>query len=340
MSSNQTTSNPSIDEAWSGLRNATIALTGATGLIGSRFVKKIQELNNEKSLGCKLILFVRNPEKAEGRFGDDPSIETIQWSMGEELPQSSSAIDYFVHMASPTSSKRFIQTPVEVITSTVDTVNEVLRYAKEQSVRKVLLLSTMEVYGQTQGKVNEEQFGSLDPMQVRNCYPESKRLAECLFASYAHEYNTPACVLRLAQSFGAGVPYEDGRVFADFARCIVESRDIVLFSDGKNKNPYLSINDAVNAIVVCLAFGKPGEAYNAANEETYCTIREMAELVLSSFATAGSQVVFGTDEERASTFRKASDLQLDTTKLQALGWKSNEGLLDMYNELLLSWRTK
>lgn len=79
-------------------------------------------------------------------------------------------------------------------------------------MKKVVLLSTMEVYGEISHKVSENEFGSLDPMVVRNCYPESKRLAECLFASYANEYNVSACVLRLAQTFGSGVSRSDERV--------------------------------------------------------------------------------------------------------------------------------
>ena len=103
----------------------------------------------------------------------------------------------------------------------------------------------------------------------------------CLFASYANEYNVSACVLRLAQTFGSGASRSDERVFAEFARNAISGENIILYSDGSTKNPYLSLDDAINAIAFILLYGKAGgKTYNAANNETYCSISEMAESVL------------------------------------------------------------
>ena len=116
-------------------------------------------------------------------------------------------------------------------------------------------------------------------MNVRSSYPESKRLCESLCSAYASEYGVPAKVVRLTQTFGVGVSYNDGRVFAEFARCAIEGRDIVLKTKGQTKRNYIDIDDAVNAIFTVLLKGVAGEAYNVANEDTYCSIYEMANMV-------------------------------------------------------------
>ena len=73
--------------------------------------------------------------------------------------------------------------------------------------------------------------------------------------------------------------YNDGRVFADFARCVIEKRDIILKTKGETKRSYLYTEDAVCAILTVMLNGESGQAYNVANEETYCSIYEMAQLV-------------------------------------------------------------
>jgi nucleoside-diphosphate-sugar epimerase len=78
----------------------------------------------------------------------------------------------------------------------------------------------------------------------------------------------PAVILRATQTFGPGVKYEDGRVFAEFMRCAVEKRNIVLKSDGSTERCYLYTADAVSAILVALLKGEPGQAYTVANKDT------------------------------------------------------------------------
>lgn len=325
--------------SWEKFRNSSICITGATGLIGSHFVKRIIELNKSDDLNCSLLLLVRSVKKAQKIFSDHDELRLISWDMEKDIPEIDYKIDYFVHAASPTSSKGFTDCPVEVIEAIYNSAKNVLLFSMSHRVKKVVLLSTMEVYGEISHKVSENEFGSLDPMVVRNCYPESKRLAECLFASYANEYNVSACVLRLAQTFGSGVSRGDERVFAEFARNAISGENIILYSDGSTKNPYLSLDDAINAIAFILLYGEAGEAYNAANNETYCSISEMAESVLEMHGVEGARVIYQTDTERSKAFRKASNLDLDTRKLEALGWTPHDGLEEMYSSMISSWKS-
>ena len=102
-------------------------------------------------------------------------------------------------------------------------------------------------------------------MTARSSYAESKRACESLCTAYVSQYNVPAKVLRLTQTFGPGVKYDDGRVFAEFARCVIEGRDIVLHTKGETKRNYLFTEDAVDAILTVLKKGEAGEPRNRNN---------------------------------------------------------------------------
>ena len=172
-------------------------------------------------------------------------------------------------------------------------------------------------------------------MAVRSCYPESKRMCESLCASYASEYGVPAKVVRLTQTFGPGVAYNDGRVFAEFARCAIEGRNIVLNTKGETKRNYLYTEDAANALFTVLAKGVPGEAYNAANEETYCTIYEMACLVAKECAGGKIEVEVRERADAAKLgYAPTLHMNLDASKLRSLGWEPQVGFVDMYKNTI------
>lgn len=321
---------------WSKIDGSTVVATGATGLIGSQLVRVLIERSRYTGEPISLVLPVRNEAKAVSLFGRSDAVKYIPWSLGEPLPREAMG-DYFVHAACPTSSEAFLRRPLEVISDITESARAVIDSARTGHIQKCVYLSTMEVYGDVSGKVDERANGILDTMNPRSSYPEAKRLAECMFAAANSELNIPTCVLRLAQTFGAGVPQNDGRVFAEFGRCAASGEDIVLLSDGSKQNSYLSVNDAVAAILFLLASGEPGEAYNAANPETFCTILEMAQMVANDFGQDECSVTFGEDAERAKSFRPGSILDLDCSKLMNLGWQPSETLQDMYAAMLSGW---
>ena len=171
-------------------------------------------------------------------------------------------------------------------------------------------------------------------MLVRSSYPESKRMAEALCAGYAAELGVHAKVLRLTQTFGPGVAYDDGRVFASFGRSALEGRDIVLHTAGETERSYLYTADAVTAILTVLLRGRDGQAYNAANEDTYCSIRAMAELVGRTSGPAPVSVRVEPQDGERLGYAPTLKMDLDTSRLQALGWRPTVGLEEMYRRML------
>lgn len=322
------------------LAHSTILITGGTGLIGSHLVRTVLSANSLFGVSIKLILPVRSQKKLdEILVGCDCSnVTPMSWQLGDSLMEAPGA-DYVVHGAAGTSSAGFRHQPVETIRQIVAGAEEVLEYARRSEVKKCLLLSTMEVYGETSGPCDEAHLGLLDPMIVRNSYPEAKRLSECLFASYADEYGVPCAVARLAQTFGEGARREDTRAFAEFARCAVLGQDITLLTDGLKRNPRLGVRDAVSGIMTLLARSVSGEAYNVANSSTYCSIREMAQAALDECGCGAARVRYGCgDEEEAGIYPKSTDLILDTAKIEALGWEPQDDLRSMFRAMVECWR--
>lgn len=320
---------------WDKLRNKTILVTGGTGLIGSTLINALLHANEKKALNLQVVALVRNISKAQAMFAENASLKFVEGSV-ESLPELNMSVDYIVHGASPTASAFFVEHPVETIkTAVMGTMNLLEMAAKKQS-QGFVYLSSMEVYGapHTDAVIPESQGTTVDTMSVRSCYPEAKRMCESLCASYASEYHVSAMAVRLAQTFGPGVAKDDGRVFAEFARCSMHKQDIILQTAGTSKRCYLYTADAVTAILTVLLAGKAGEAYNAANRDTYCSIVEMAQLVADKLAGNKIKVQVPTDGKHEQKFSPPHKLNLSIDKIQKLGWKASRGLVEMYERMI------
>jgi len=311
--------------------NDSYLITGATGLIGSALVKYL--ISSGKMI--QIIVPVRNVTKAKKLFGSNPQIKIIESDVTVPLVLEYK-IDYIVHAASQTSSMAFVDEPVETIHIAYEGTKNLLELAKEKKVKSFIYLSSMEVYGapETDEIITETHSSNIDTMTVRSSYPESKRLCEALCTAYWSEFGVPVKVIRLTQTFGPGVAYDDGRVFAEFARCVIEKRDIVLHTKGETKRSYLYIDDAVSAIFTVLLYGKSGEAYNAANEETYCSIFEMAKLVAERIAEDSIRVLVEDGAGSEYGYAPILKMNLRTQKLKKLGWEPHTDLEGMFRALI------
>lgn len=321
------------------LYHSTILVTGATGLVGSQIVKALLNMNQRKQSEIHVLALVRNVEKAERIFqewkGDNLSYVVQEVTEPIQIREN---IDYIIHTASPTSSKFFVDHPVETIRMSVNGTDHALQLAREKKVKGMVYLSSMEMYGVTDPLlpcVKEENLGYIDVLNVRSSYSEGKRICECLCASYAKEYQVPVRIARLAQTFGAGISYEENRVFAQFAKSAINKTDIVLHTAGKSVGNYCYTRDVVAAILLLLLRGNSGEAYTVTNEDSCVTIRQMAEMVASELADNEIKVVLDIPED-ALTFGYAPDvkMQLNADKLRALGWKPEIGLMEAYRRMI------
>ncbi len=334
------------DQVPAELKGKKIFVTGATGLIGSQICKSLLLCNKKHDADITVIAMIRNMDKAQTVFAHFLEDSHLVFCEGDITSPVSydGEVDYIIHGASPTASKYFVEHPVETIQVALQGSNSVLEFARDKNVQGMVYLSSLEVYGVPDGSketISEKDYGYLDPMSVRSSYSEGKRIVETLCVSYASEYNVPVKVVRLSQTFGAGVQYNDGRVFAEFARCLIEKKDIVLHTEGKTVRTYCYTRDAVSAILTVLTKGAPGEAYNVTNRDTACSIREMAELVASLEPESGVKVRVEIPEDLASFgYNPTMIIRLDPSKLEALGWKPTVGIEEMFRRLIASMRER
>lgn len=323
---------------WRALCGKNVLITGATGLIGTTLVHGLMQHNKENNANIHVLALVRNKEKAYHAFSSYIEQEDMQLVVGDilKLPRIEEKIDFIIHGASITSSRDFVEKPVETITTAIDGTRNILELAREKGVEGMVYMSSMEVYGTPYDEtpLTEERMGYLNPLAVRSSYSESKQMVENLCVAYVSEYGLPIKIVRLTQTFGPGVAGNDGRVFAEFARCAVSGKDIRLQTEGLTKRMYLYTTDAAVALLTVLTKGENGQAYNAANKNSYCSIREMAEMVAEEFGNGKSQVVIAVPDTPNTSYNPVMQVYMDTTRLKALGWNAEVELKEMYARMI------
>lgn len=327
-------------EIMSSLFGSKVLLTGATGLIGSFYVKCISHLNKTRNANIELYLVVRNLQKAEGLFKslDDSRIHYIVSDICD-LKELEPKVDYIIHGAGITTSKLMVKNPVETIDIAVNGTKNLLELARNQEKLKAFLyLSSLEVYGVTDSRIkylSEEDYGYIDQLNVRSSYSMGKRMAECLCVSYAAEYGVPVKIVRLAQTFGAGVQYNDVRVYADFSRCVIENRDIILHTKGDTVHNYCYLSDAITGMTTVLCKGEVAKAYNLANEKTDISIYDMAVMLCKMFPEKKLKVIVEADNNiEKFGYPPANKSRLATKKIEDLGWRATVDLEEMFDRLI------
>ena len=249
--------------------------------------------------------------------------------------------DYIVHAAAVTSSSYMVSHPVETVDGIVLGTRNILNLALRSEICSMVYISSMEIYGVINSseneRVSEEKLGNVDLRNPRSCYPIGKRMAEHYCFSYYHQFGLPVKIARLAQTFGKGVSKNDQRVFAQFARAVLNEENIVLHTTGDSVGNYCSIDDVVSGIIMLLNHGENGTAYNIVNENATMSIREMAEQVVKNIAHGKTGVEYKIQIQNKFGYAPDTHLFLSAAKIKKLGWKPTKGLMEMYLDLLDDW---
>lgn len=332
------------DIDWNKYNNKIVLVTGATGFVGSLLVKCFLLYNRLKQGKISVIALIRSKEKAHKVFGDfcgEPGLSFVEGDIADPIDIAEN-IDYIFHTASVTTSKIMVEKPVETINISYQGTRNMLELARDKCVKGMVYVSSMEAYGipeKKDGYVEEKDLGYIDLTNVRSSYSEGKRICECLGTAYMSEYGVPVTIARLAQTFGAGVQKSDNRVYAQFAKSVIEQQDIVLHTDGKSEGNYCYTRDVIKGLLMLGYLGEPGQAYNIVNEESHMQIREMAQLVAEKVANGCIKVIYDIpDDVLKYGYAPPVKMHLSSRKMNALGWNAEVGLEEAYRRMIMDMK--
>jgi len=312
------------NESYEALFGKTVLITGATGLVCSSVVDLLLVLNKVKNADIKVVIAGRSEAKVGAFFAHHANRDALSFTPFDATDTSVApfrgSIDYVIHAASNATPSEFAAHPIDTILANVLGLNNLLSAALKSSVKRVLYVSSSEVYGsnKTGDPYLETDYGPIDVLNSRAAYPLSKQTGESLCISYGVEHDLDTVIVRPGHIYGPLVNKYDNRASAQFARMVKSGSDIVLKSDGKQLRSYCHALDCASAMLTVLVAGESGNAYNISNPHSICTISELA----AEIAKAGNvKVVFEapTDGEKR-VFNMMDNSSLNSTKLEGLGW--------------------
>ncbi len=312
---------------WNNLDGCNLLITGASGLIGSMLADVIIYHNKNKNGNINLWLMGRNEAALKLRYGNymkDSYVHFLVQDVCKEI-EINTPIDYIVHGAGKGDPQSFAEDPVGVMNANYIGMFRVLELARKKHTKKVVYISSGEVYGILdpirckEAGMKESDYGYLDIINPRACYASSKRAAETLCISYKEQYGINVSIARPCHTYGAAMSEKDSRVIGEFLRCAIDKRNIIMKSPGLQKRSYCYIADTAEALLYIMLKGKNGCAYNISNSKSVITIRELAELIAKK---ADIKVTFQNSQEAEKRgYSNIMNAVLDSAALEEIGWK-------------------
>lgn len=309
---------------WHQLRNKTVLITGAAGFLAAYMVETLLFLNETQQLNATVIALVRNRNRFAQRYAHHlkrPDLRCIEQDICSPV-QLDRRIDFIIHAASQASPKYYATDPVGTLSANTLGTAKLLDLARDDHVEGFLYFSSAEVYGEAaRVPTAENDYGYLDPLAVRSCYAESKRMGENMCVSWYHQYGVPAKIVRPFHTYGPGMRLDDGRVYADFVADAVNGRDIVLKSDGLTRRSFCYLADATAGFWMVLLGGAIAQAYNIGNPAGEISIRDLANLVAGLYPEKHISVRHEHRKESEDYLpSKISVTCPDITLARSLGW--------------------
>ena len=289
-------------------------VTGGAGFLGSFLCEKLLDQGNEV---IALDNFYTGSRKNISHLLDHPSFELIRHDIVEPILLE---VDWIFNMACPASPIHYQYNPIKTVKTSVMGAINMLGLAKRVNAR-ILQASTSEVYGDPEIHPQQESYwGSVNPIGLRSCYDEGKRVAETLMMDYHRQNQVDIKLVRIFNTYGPRMHINDGRVVSNFIVAALKEEPLEIFGDGEQTRSFCYVSDLIDVILKMMNkddfigpvnIGNPGEF----------TIRELAEKILK---LTGSRSKIQVRQERSDDpVRRRPDISLAREKL---GWEPSVDL--------------
>jgi len=250
---------------WDEFSGANVLVTGGAGFLPAYIVETLLYLNNHRlRVPAQITILVRDLEKAKQRFSEYLPMAPLIVQGDVSVGSWGMHYDYIIHAASQASPVYYKTDPVGTLLPNVLGTRNMLELARKSKSRGLLFFSS------------GDAALPLDPLDIRSCYGESKRMGETMCAAWYRQFGVPAKIVRISHTYGPGMQLDDGRVFADFTRDIINGGPIVLNSDGSAWRGFLYLAEATKAFFTVLLKGECAKSYNVANPYSYTSIEDLA----------------------------------------------------------------
>ena len=289
-------------------------VTGGAGFLGSFLCEELLDQGHEV---IALDNFYTGSRKNISHLLDHPSFELIRHDIVEPILLE---VDWIFNMACPASPIHYQYNPVKTVKTSVMGAINMLGLAKRVNAR-ILQASTSEVYGDPEIHPQQESYwGSVNPIGLRSCYDEGKRVAETLMMDYHRQNQVDIKLVRIFNTYGPRMHINDGRVVSNFIVAALKEEPLEIFGDGEQTRSFCYVSDLIDVILKMMNkddfigpvnIGNPGEF----------TIRELAEKILK---LTGSRSKIQVRQERSDDpVRRRPDISLAREKL---GWEPSVDL--------------
>ena len=251
-----------------------ILVTGGAGFVGSHLSRKLINLGHEVLV---LDNFYTGSRKNVSDLLLNPSFEIVRHDITQPFYAE---VDAVMNLACPASPVHYQKHPVQTTKTSVLGATNMLGLAKRLKV-PMLQASTSEVYGDPNVSPQEETYwGNVNPIGVRACYDEGKRVAETLCFDYHRQYGVSVKVVRIFNTYGPAMQFEDGRVVSNFIMQALAGEDLTIYGDGSQTRSFCYVSDLTDGLIAAIQSDSSITGPINLGNPSEMTILQLAETII------------------------------------------------------------
>tara|TARA_Y100000389_G_C17457152_1_gene518922 strand:+ start:2270 stop:3247 length:978 start_codon:yes stop_codon:yes gene_type:complete len=279
-----------------------ILVTGGTGFIGSHLCTKL--VNRGFYVICLDNNSTGNMNNIK-HLVDNPNFELVIFDVESMVHFK---VDYIYHLACPASPKAYQKDPIKTLDTNYIGTKNMCELARINNAT-ILFTSTSEIYGDPKISPQVESYwGNVNPIGIRSCYDEGKRIGETLLMEYHRCHNVSIRIARIFNTYGPNMDKNDGRVVSNIINQCLSNKDITIYGSGNQTRSFCYVDDTVNGLIKLMNNDKTIGPVNIGNDNEI-TILQLSQIILKLFKNCSSKLVYK-DLPQDDPTRRRPDLTL------------------------------